>query len=723
MSDTLRRPGTDTPEERPVGDLVDLDKHRRGPAAPVSDSVYATVPAPAADPSPADVLPAELPEDPDGDRPFVPAWARHPEGRRAARVRAQRRTRRAVRRWASRQRTERGHLAQVARGVRRSAEWVGGIEGAHLAAARHQAHTATREARQAARRARYTLVPAQRRAAQQHADRAQTVAVAAVAAHAKAKAEVRRGRLLRGSLVWGLPGLADGVALLEGGWPGLAAGTAAVLGGFALAGRRPLAEETWSDEEQRVLGDGDPLTDRMLDAAFRAAKVIGDGESLRLVTPCMRDVAAWTVTVDLPAGRTAAKAAAAADALAAALGVEAAQVHLSRAGRAGRLHLWVSDDLPFTGKVAPGPLLSRDRPTSLWEQVAIGVTVRGDRYSMSLVERSLLVGGEPGAGKSASANAVLLGAALDPTVILSLADGKGGGDLEDYAPLATRYEGAADPEALYALLQDVLADMGSRYALLKSLGARKVTAALAAEHPELRLHLLWIDELMYYTTDEEWGRKIVAALRNIVSRGRAAGIITGAATQKPGADVVPSSLRDLLSIRWALRCTTPQASDTILGQGRAAAGYTATLIEPQMRGAGWLLSEGAEPVMVRSDYYDDGQVRALLQRARIWREAAGTLPGQGPTLAERLCKRGGDGELLAVLVEEFDRRDDAEWLPGSVLVDALRAAGHDVTPERLAALVVRSDADKAKRAWEGSRVSGYPRLLVAATAQQLLTEG
>ncbi|MEU1875658.1 hypothetical protein, partial [Streptomyces sp. NPDC019793] len=55
-----------------------------------------------------------------------------------------------------------------------------------------------------------------------------------------------------------------------------------------------------------------------------------------------------------------------------------------------------------------------------------------------------------------------------------------------------------------------------------------------------------------------------------------------------------------------------------------------------------------------------------------------------------------------------------DWLPGSVLLDELRAAGHAVTAEKLGALVPRTDADKAKRAWEGSRVAGYPLARITA---------
>jgi DNA segregation ATPase FtsK/SpoIIIE-like protein len=47
-------------------------------------------------------------------------------------------------------------------------------------------------------------------------------------------------------------------------------------------------------------------------------------------------------------------------------------------------------------------------------------------------------------------------------------------------------------------------------------------------------------------------------------------MVTVATTQKPSADVVPTFLRDLFGFRWALRCSTPEASDTILGRGWAS---------------------------------------------------------------------------------------------------------------------------------------------------------
>jgi S-DNA-T family DNA segregation ATPase FtsK/SpoIIIE len=273
MSDTLHRTAADD-----SADVVGLSKHLRPrPVDPDADTVV-----------------LDLPEDLDGDRPFIPRWVTSKDGRRAARRRTTRRARRAVRRWAGRQHTERGHTAQVARGARRTHEWVIGFHGVNVQAAAHPAHTATREARQAARRARYTVLPKQRQAAQQHADRAQTIAMTAVQVHKKAKQKVRRGRLLRAAVAYGTPLAVDGVAWLEGGWLGLTGGIVATLGATAWAGSHPLAEERW-DPERRSLGDGDPLTEAMLDRAFTAAKVIGEGQQLRLLTPVVGDGEdAWT---------------------------------------------------------------------------------------------------------------------------------------------------------------------------------------------------------------------------------------------------------------------------------------------------------------------------------------------------------------------------------------------------------------------------------------------
>jgi DNA segregation ATPase FtsK/SpoIIIE-like protein len=106
---------------------------------------------------------------------------------------------------------------------------------------------------------------------------------------------------------------------------------------------------------------------------------------------------------------------------------------------------------------------------------------------------------------------------------------------------------------------------------------------------------------------------------DLIRRGRAAGIIWIGATQKPSADVVPTSLRDLVGYRWALRCSTRGASDTILGAGMATAGYTASDIAGDQRGVGLLIAENELPVRLRSFYLSDDDLDSLAARACVVR--------------------------------------------------------------------------------------------------------
>jgi S-DNA-T family DNA segregation ATPase FtsK/SpoIIIE len=162
------------------------------------------------------------------------------------------------------------------------------------------------------------------------------------------------------------------------------------------------------------------------------------------------------------------------------------------------------------------------------------------------------------------------------------------------------------------LLREVREVMEGRYRQLLAKGQRKVRRG-----DGLPLHVVVCDELAFYLTVPEKAvqKEFAELLRDLVARGRAAGVIVCAATQKPGADVVPSALRDLFGFRLAMRCTTPQASDTILGQGWASAGTDASDIPGAQRGVGYLLAEGDRPTRMRGYYLSDNDVVAISERA------------------------------------------------------------------------------------------------------------
>src|SRR5262249_51212830 len=150
-------------------------------------------------------------------------------------------------------------------------------------------------------------------------------------------------------------------------------------------------------------------------------------------------------------------------------------------------------------------------------------------------------------------------AALDPSVSLTLMDGK----QVELAPWAASAEHFAGPDIGQAIevLKDLCAEMDRRDSTLLAWGLRKSTP-----RGEFGLHVVAIDELAFYirggTRDER--TEFTETLRDLISRGRAAGMIVIAATQKPSNDIIPTFVRDLFSFRMALRCTTPEASDTIL---------------------------------------------------------------------------------------------------------------------------------------------------------------
>ena len=191
-------------------------------------------------------------------------------------------------------------------------------------------------------------------------------------------------------------------------------------------------------------------------------------------------------------------------------------------------------------------------------------------------------------------------------------------ELSAWAPCAQRLAGPDVGDAI-ELLRELRTVMEERYRELLARGARKISRGDA-----LALQVVACDELAFYLTAEDRKQRAMFAelLRDLVARGRAAGVIVLAATQKPAADVVPSALRDLFGFRLALRCNTPQASDTILGQGWASAGYSAATIAPGHRGVGYLLAEDGLPVRMRGFHLTDPEIARIAERASALRADA-----------------------------------------------------------------------------------------------------
>jgi hypothetical protein len=269
----------------------------------------------------------------------------------------------------------------------------------------------------------------------------------------------------------------------------------------------------------------------------------------------------------------------------------------------------LADPLPI-----PWPLVNAGQ-CSLWGAIPVGEDEDGNQVTVALPERNLLAGGEPGAGKSTVVQLLIAAAALDPTVVLTLFDPKLV-ELAVWQGCARRLVGPNVEEAI-EVLKGLIGELDDRYLTLLANRARKVT------HGDgLPLHLVVVEELAFYTNgpDRKAAQAFSVLLRDFVARGRAAGMVTVATTQKPSADVVPTYLRDLFGFRWALRCSTPEASDTILGRGWASQGHSAAQVDPTARGVGLLLQEGGVPVRLRSCYLDDLDLADLARGAEALRD-------------------------------------------------------------------------------------------------------
>jgi DNA segregation ATPase FtsK/SpoIIIE-like protein len=346
---------------------------------------------------------------------------------------------------------------------------------------------------------------------------------------------------------------------------------------------------------------------RNLHAAFWHCAIVGrDGTTPKVVRSASLPVG-QRYLVSLPIGLHFELMQKAAPELAAALGAREVRVkHYPHSARYVEIAVIRSNAFPRT---FGSPLVNREE-VSLWEPLLLGVGQDGLPISIGLPEHNLLIGGEPGSGKSVALSTIVAAAALDPQVHLILLDGKHV-ELAAWSLVADEFVGANQDDAV-AALERLRQIMDLRYATLVATRKRKMTPT------DLEgLHVLVIDELAFYLRGgkKETRENFAELLRDLVSRGRAAGIIVIAATQKPSHEIVPTFIRDLFSFRLAMRCTSSDSSDTILGQGWAAQGFSASTIDPSMRGVGYLLAEGGLPTLMMTPYLGDDEIEHIASRA------------------------------------------------------------------------------------------------------------
>jgi hypothetical protein len=274
------------------------------------------------------------------------------------------------------------------------------------------------------------------------------------------------------------------------------------------------------------------------------------------------------------------------------------------------------------------------------EPLPVARTELGNLATVPLWQSSLLLGGQPGAGKSVAAWLPVLAACSHPGTIVLGIDLKGGVEL---GRIAARLDAlATTPDDAVRLLEEVQAEVERRLGLLLAHGLEKVPEEWAARVPPL---VLVIDEAAELTGSGERKRDDAAGilLRRIVARGRAAGITVLLSTQKPSSDVIPTAVRDLLRYRWAMRCGTRAAAVAVMGEAALEEGAAPHAIPIDARGVGYLTSEEGGVVRCRSWYLGPAMIAraasvaegrrlrwSLVGRAPQWPAAPGGTGGAGP---------------------------------------------------------------------------------------------
>jgi S-DNA-T family DNA segregation ATPase FtsK/SpoIIIE len=395
---------------------------------------------------------------------------------------------------------------------------------------------------------------------------------------------------------------------------------------------------------------GTPQENQVVRAAIDAK--LGRAEGMKLATPILTEEGGWTTILQLPPGQRARACLGKEADFASALGVGESQVVFELVdSHAGRLVVYVSQSDPFL-KVYRSPLIGWTAPLDFWHGIAAGMNGRGQMETLRLVDASLLVAGEPRAGKSAAVNTIIGTAALAVTPKIHLWDGKGAGDHRPWRRIAETAEKRNAP-GLLAHLKNMQAQMERVFDMLDEAGgSTKLTPELCRQFG-VDVELTVVDETRYYVTSPQ-GSEIVEVMVDIASRGPAAGVLLVLATQRMTKDAIPPELKGVCSLRWAMRCPDVIASNAVLGAGAAGAGYDASDIPRSHRGVGILDADGSDPVKLRSYFLDDAgtDLQDVATVAYELRRAAGTLPERerpADNLAELeaiLSAFGDDDKLL-----------------------------------------------------------------------------
>ena len=280
-------------------------------------------------------------------------------------------------------------------------------------------------------------------------------------------------------------------------------------------------------------------------------QAIRTGQGVTYLSDVHRDGDGWATELDLPHGVTATMVLAKRPQLASGLRrpLSATWPEGVPAEHEGRLRLWVGFHDISKLKPAVWPLAKSGR-VSVFEGFPFGTDPRTRPVTATLFENNVLIGAQPGQGKTSAVRVVAAAAALDPLCEMWVHEHAGKGDLEPFAKVAHRYVSGLDDESIaYAAqsLRMLRAELDTRSRKLKALDKSlrpdgKITPEMAKRRSDHLYPLVCIvDECQNVFMHAQLGDQAADDAAYVIRLGRAYGVILVLSTQRPDKDSLPTA--------------------------------------------------------------------------------------------------------------------------------------------------------------------------------------
>lgn len=412
------------------------------------------------------------------------------------------------------------------------------------------------------------------------------------------------------------------------------------LAGVWAVGRNRQTAPTWAlpaDAEDRdVVPDEGAILKALGNLGIAPLnRAIKDGWQPRWVQPTTRSGNGWHTQLQLPMGVTVEMIAGKKSVLAHNLLRKPVEVWPTEPPKApGVLDLWVADQGSLSGMVPPWPLLT-EGTVDYFKGVPIAVSQRGEPIIGKLMAANYMVGGIMGSGKSSLVIALLLGAILDPLVIVEAYVMAYNTDYDPLKPRLRRLVKGDDDEDIEAALKALRSlrdEVTERGKLLEELGegATKVTRELALKDPRMRPKVVVFDECHELFMHKEYGKEAAELAIKVMKKARKTAITLVWVTVSPTADSLPRDVTRNTSHRVAFAVGDHVANDGLLGSGKHKSGVTATTLIPgEDVGTAVTVGFSSKPFeVVRSHYVardpDKGidEVTPVVERAMALYEGA-----------------------------------------------------------------------------------------------------